>query len=116
MIEDYYRWLKINEKYLIAYIPEKLSYYRWHDSNISKIKSDRIEIETQLLQLMFNPVKNITKRLRLFLLKQFFYQKNLKDEMFTINRNRPMTVKQITFYLKHQLSLIAYKFITNTKL
>lgn len=36
IIEDYYRWLKINEKYLIAYIPEKLSYYRWHDSNISK--------------------------------------------------------------------------------
>lgn len=107
IIEDYYRWLKINEKYFIAYVPEKLTYYRWHDSNISKVKSDRIEIETQLLQLMFNQSKTLKSKINLFLLRRFFHQKNLKDEMFTINRN--LSFKQIIFYLKYQLPLIGFK-------
>lgn len=109
IIEDYYRWLKINEKYWIAYIPEKLTYYRWHDSNISKIKSDRIEIETRLLQLMFTKSKTLKSKVNHFLLSRFFHQKNLKDEMFTINRNRPFTFNQILFYLKYQLTLIGFK-------
>lgn len=109
IIEDYYRWLKINEKYLIAYIPEKLTYYRWHDSNISKIKSDRIEIETKLLQLMFTKSRTLKSKVNLFLLSRFFHQKNLKDEMFIINRNRPFTFNQILFYLKYQLPLIGFK-------
>lgn len=62
IVEDYYRWLKINEKYLIAYIPEKLAYYRQHINNISKLKADRIETEDVILKLIFDK-KGIAKRI-----------------------------------------------------
>ena len=42
LVEDYFRWLKISEKYFIAYVSEKLAYYRLHNDNISKTKEERI--------------------------------------------------------------------------
>lgn len=112
LIEDYYRWLKINEKYWIAYIPEKLAYYRWHHTNISNKKSDRIFIETQLLQLLFRHNRSFKDKVSLYLLQRFFQQKDLTDEMFTINRNLPPKYSQVVYLLKYQLPLIAYKIIS----
>lgn len=54
LAEDYYRWLKINEKYFIAYIDEKLAYYRLHGENISIARQSKLEEEALQLQMMFD--------------------------------------------------------------
>ena len=54
IIEDYYRWLKISQLYKVAYVPEKLAFYRLHDSNISKLKADKIKNEDIFLKIMFD--------------------------------------------------------------
>ncbi|MBQ0151497.1 MAG: glycosyltransferase, partial [Chryseobacterium sp.] len=54
LAEDYYRWLMINNKYLIAYIPKKLAYYRLHENNISKLKAEKIEQENLILKMLFD--------------------------------------------------------------
>lgn len=54
LIEDYDRWLRINEKYLFVLIPENLAYYRRHDENISKIKARIIFLEETLLKIKYD--------------------------------------------------------------
>jgi alpha-1,3-rhamnosyltransferase len=54
IVEDYHRWLMINEIYLIAYVPEKLSFYRFHANNISSKEATRIKEEALELQMLFD--------------------------------------------------------------
>lgn len=54
IIEDFDRWLRINEKYLITYIPEKLVYYRWHEGSISALKWTQIRAEGLMLKMKFD--------------------------------------------------------------
>ncbi len=53
-LEDYYKWLQINERYYIGYVSEKLCYYRLHNENISKKKAQQIADETLILNIMFD--------------------------------------------------------------
>lgn len=41
--EDYELWTRVVEKYKVENIPQHLTYYRWHDSNISKTKKDLLD-------------------------------------------------------------------------
>ncbi|MEY8758573.1 glycosyltransferase family 2 protein [Chryseobacterium tongliaoense] len=55
LLEDYDKWLKINENYFFAFIPENLAYYRRHEENISKIKARLVFVEEILLKLKYDP-------------------------------------------------------------
>ncbi len=64
---DYDLWVRIAQQYKIANIPEALSFYRIHDSNISQLPSSNVREETgeiykyQLSQLDIVPtVKELT--------------------------------------------------------
>lgn len=62
LIEDYDRWLRINKKYFIDFIPENLAYHRKHGENISKIKERIVFVEEILLRLKYDTsLENKTK-------------------------------------------------------
>lgn len=62
LIEDYDRWLRINENYFIDFIPENLAYHRKHGENISKIKERIVFVEEILLRLKYDHnLENKTK-------------------------------------------------------
>lgn len=54
LIEDYDRWLRINENYFFDFVPEKLSYHRKHGENISEINKRIVFIEEILLRLKYD--------------------------------------------------------------
>lgn len=54
LLEDYDRWLRINEKYFIDFIPENLAYHRKHGENISEIKKRIVFVEEILLRLKYD--------------------------------------------------------------
>lgn len=109
IIEDYYRWLKISEKYLIAYIPQKLAYYRLHEDNISKIKAERIEKEAALLQMMFDK-KGIAKAsINTTTQKYYFSGEKLSEEYLNAFRAYPFHLKRLDFAIKNKLPIFLYK-------
>lgn len=62
LIEDYDRWLRINQNYFIDFVPENLAYHRKHGENISKIKERIVFVEEILLRLKYdNDLENKTK-------------------------------------------------------
>lgn len=109
IIEDYYRWLKVSQKYLIAYIPEKLAYYRLHTDNISKVKADRIEMEAALLQMMFD--KKGVSRGSINYITQKLYQSGtqLPDEYINAYHTYPFRSKKLDFAVKKKLPVSLYK-------
>lgn len=109
IIEDYYRWLKISEKYLITYIPEKLAYYRLHDENISKLKAERIEREAALLQMMFDK-KGISKgSVNSIAQKYYLERKKLPEEFFTAYQAYPFHLKRLIFSIQNNVPPFLYK-------
>ncbi|SDQ35369.1 alpha-1,3-rhamnosyltransferase [Chryseobacterium soldanellicola] len=54
LIEDYDRWLRINENYFIDFVPENLAYHRKHEENISKLKERIVFVEEILLRLKYD--------------------------------------------------------------
>lgn len=109
IIEDYYRWLKVSQKYLIAYIPEKLAYYRLHTDNISKVKADRIEMEAALLQMMFD--KKGVSRGSINYITQKLYQSGaqLPEEYINAYHAYPFRSKKLDFAVKKKLPVSLYK-------
>lgn len=71
LTEDYYRWLKIAEKYLIGYIPEKLAYYRFHDSNISKHKQQLVEEDSFILSMRFDKTGYNKTNINAYIIQRF---------------------------------------------
>lgn len=62
LLEDYDKWLQINENYFFAFIPENLAYYRKHEENISTLKARRVFVEEILLRLKYDSLlENKTK-------------------------------------------------------
>ena len=80
LIEDYFRWLKINEKYFIAYIPEKLSYYRIHSNNISSAKADRIDIEGNWLTMLFDKDGANKNEINHYVLTRYLNKHNIPSD------------------------------------
>ncbi|MGU3374197.1 glycosyltransferase family 2 protein [Chryseobacterium sp. M5A1_1a] len=111
IIEDYYRWLKISEKYLIAYIPEKLAYYRLHEENISKVKAERIEKEAALLQMMFDKKGIAKKSINTTIEKFYFSGTELSEEYLTSYRAYPFHLKKLDFAIKKKLPILLYKIL-----
>lgn len=111
LIEDYYRWLKISEKYLIAYIPEKLAYYRLHEENISKVKAERIEKEAALLQMMFDKKGVAKDSITTTIEKCYFSGAELSEEFLNAYRAYPFHLKKLDFAIKKKLPVPLYKIL-----
>ncbi|WP_250253734.1 glycosyltransferase [Chryseobacterium sp. Marseille-Q3244] len=111
IIEDYYRWLKVSQKYLIAYIPKKLAYYRLHADNISKVKADRIEMEAATLQMMFD--KKGVSRGSINHITQKLYQSGnqLPEEYINAYHAYPFRSKKLDFAIKKNLPVSLYKIL-----
>ncbi|HFK5507369.1 glycosyltransferase family 2 protein [Elizabethkingia anophelis] len=109
LIEDYYRWLKINEKYLIAYIPEKLAFYRMHDTNISKLKADRIKKEDIFLKLIFDKYGIARYVIRDYLIMERIKKNNIDLNILQEYRKYPFRDKILTLSLYFNLPALGYK-------
>lgn len=112
IVEDYYRWLQINEKYLIAYIPEKLSYYRWHETNISKTKTERIDIETVMIQMIFDHQGIVKSRINDFMYHRYLKRKNIPPEMFSLYQKYPFHIKRLVMCIQNNLPPIIYRIVS----
>ncbi|WP_051890957.1 glycosyltransferase family 2 protein [Chryseobacterium sp. JM1] len=110
-VEDYYRWLKINEKYLTAYVPEKLAYYRLHPENISKVKEEKIHIETILLQMMFDKEGVAKERINGQTQKFYLTGKTLPPEYREVYSKYPFHIKRLSFALNKRLPVVLYKLL-----
>ncbi|MFP3832288.1 glycosyltransferase family 2 protein [Chryseobacterium sp. SIMBA_028] len=111
IIEDYYRWLKISQKYLIAYIPEKLAYYRLHEENISKVKAEKIEKEAALLQMLFDKKGIAKSSINTAIEKFYFSGTELSEEYLTSYRAYPFHLKKLDFAIKKNLPVPLYKIL-----
>lgn len=110
IVEDYYRWLKVNEKYLIAYIPEKLAYYRRHAENISKVKAEKIEMETILLQMMFDKDGSVKEKINSRTHRYYLFGK-LFDEYSNAYHQYPFRTKRLDIAIRNNFPTLFYKII-----
>lgn len=110
IVEDYYRWLKINEIYLITYIQEKLAYYRQHDSNISKTKKERIQNEDITLKIMFDKKGDAKEIINLSIFKKYRENQKFTSELISFYKSYPFKIKRLSFAIKNKIPFSIYKF------
>ncbi len=111
IVEDYYRWLMINEKYLIGYIPQKLYYYRLHDNNLSVVKKERIAQEGITLSIRFDKKGVAHNRVNSFIQERYIQKQEISPELFEAYTAYPYKNKILYFFLKNKLPIIGYKLI-----
>lgn len=87
LVEDFYRWLKINEKYYIAYVAEKLAFYRLHPTNISALKQNIVEEDVYILKMLFD---------------QGLYHQEIKSYVFNRYLNADVTPRLLAYYRNYQ--------------
>lgn len=112
LVEDYYRWLTISEKYLFAYIPEKLSYYRFHDENISNTKAERISMETLMLQMIFDKSGLVKNRINGFVQKQYLSGKKIPKDFLNQYCLYPFHIKRLVYATRYSIPPVIYKLIS----
>lgn len=111
IVEDYYRWLKINEKYLIAYLPEKLAYYRLHAENISKTKEERITMEDKMLLMMFDHDGIVKDKINYYLQDIYVMKKNIPKDLSQVYNSYPFRRKVLSFCIQYNIPPIIFKII-----
>lgn len=111
IVEDYFRWLKISEKYLIAYIPQKLAYYRMHPENISKLKAEKIQLETTLLQMMYDKEGIIKDRINGYTHRYFLSGKKMDEEYIAAYHLYPFRRKRLDMAIQNNLPALLYKIL-----
>ena len=111
IVEDYYRWLKINEKYFIAYIPEKLSYYRLHAENISKTKKERISMEDKMLLIMFDHDGTVKNKINYYFHDIYVMQKKIPKDALQLYIKYPFRRKILSFCIKYRVPPLFFKII-----
>jgi cellulose synthase/poly-beta-1,6-N-acetylglucosamine synthase-like glycosyltransferase len=113
IVEDYYRWLKISEKYLIGYLPEKLAYYRLHSGNISKTKLEKINLETLILQMMFDKNGVAKNRINDRTQNYYFTGEKLPANYIATYNAYPFHIKRLGLAMKYKVPVSVYKFLNN---
>ncbi|MBK1894416.1 glycosyltransferase family 2 protein [Chryseobacterium paridis] len=109
--EDYFRWLKINALYYIAYIPQKLAYYRIHESNLSSSKKERIDIETLILQMMFDKDGDVKDKLNGITQKQYIAGEKMSLQYIEAYKKYPFNIKRLSIALQYKVPVFLYKFL-----
>lgn len=112
IVEDYQKWLQINQKYYIAYIPQKLCYYRLHDSNISKARAARIEVEDFYLKIKYDEDGDnkyyINDRIQWLYSQNILSSEDLLREAFL---SYPFRNKSLAFCIKNRLSFLIFRIL-----
>ena len=96
LVEDYSRWLRINEKYWISYIPDKLSYYRLHENNVSGERDYIVKEEILMLKIIHDKFQLNRKYINSEIKKRIRYNQ-ISDRLFVcysnyIHRNRFLVI------------------------
>lgn len=112
LVEDYYRWLKISALYYIAYIPEKLAYYRIHGENISTSKKQRIDTETLILQMMFDKNGDAKDKINDRTQKSYFTGEKISLEYIKAYQKYPYHIKRLKIAIQYKLPVSLYKFLS----
>lgn len=115
LAEDYYRWLKISEKYFIGYLPEKLAYYRLHGSNISKAKMEILDEENLLLQMLFDKEGELQKEIRKKMIWKYETSR-LTDRLIKSYAEYKWKDPQVGKCIQMKVPFFAYRIIKKLKL
>jgi len=111
LIEDYYRWLKINALYSTAYVPRKLAYYRLHDSNISSARKERIDEECLYLQMIFDKNGDI-KGIINYKIGKLYESNKLSDFLLTQFKEYPYKRRKLKLAVQYKIPAPLYKFLS----
>lgn len=111
LVEDYFRWLKISALYYIAYIPQKLAYYRIHDSNLSSSKKQRIDTETLILQMMFDKEGDVKNKINGITQKYYITGEKLSSQYTEAYKRYPFNIKRLNIALQYKIPVPLYKFL-----
>lgn len=109
LVEDYFRWLTFEEKYLIAFIPEKLAYYRFHEENISKTKMKRITIEAKMLQLIFDYDGIVKNNINDFIEGIYIRKENISDDLYHLYSNYAYHRKTLRFCIRYNIPPVFFR-------
>lgn len=108
IIEDYYKWLSISKKFNIAYLSEKLAFYRNHDSNISIKKEKRILEEDLILKIKFDDYGmnryELEDRIR-----YFYYRKNLTERIKLAYKSYNFKNRLLSFCINKNVPFLFYR-------
>lgn len=110
IVEDYYRWLKINEHYWIAYLPEKLCYYRMHTQNISKLKEEIVKEEDLIFRMLFDKIGVAKKDINDFF-RISYWKGNNNKKLIKHYNNYLFKDKILSFCLNLQLPFIVFRIL-----
>lgn len=108
IVEDYYKWLKISEKYSLAYIPEKLIFYRNHGSNLTFIKSKRINEEDLLLKITFDHEGLISNFIE-EAVRELYYKGLLTERICKSYKKYRNKDKLLSFCISNNLYFMIYR-------
>lgn len=108
LVEDYFRWLKISEKYFISYIPEKLAYYRLHNSNISKLKEEQIAQEEVMLSILFDKTGYNKERINAFVKQRYLKNAPIDYRLKSAYVSYRYSIKRLAFALRYKIPLFIF--------
>ncbi len=112
LVEDYQKWLQINEDYYIAYIPEKLCYYRQHINNISKSKAAKIAMEDLYLRIKYDKYgdskKHINDNIQFLYSKKMFLRETSLVQAFI---RYPFRNKTLGFCIENKLPFLYFRIL-----
>lgn len=109
LIEDFDRWLRINKKYWIAYIPEKLVYYRQHNTNVSALKLNRIRAEGLIVKMKHDE-EGLAKMVINSKVRSYFLEvSEVPGNLIEKYDSYPYHEKFLNFFMKNRLPKKLYK-------
>lgn len=110
LLEDYDKWLQINEKYFFAFIPEHLAYYRKHEENISTLKARVVFVEEILLRLQYDTELDNKSELNNSIKKIYITSTNKEELKETFKKYNQYKGKEpwLNFCLKYRLPIKLY--------
>lgn len=110
LLEDYDKWLKINETYFFAFIPEHLAYYRKHDENVSTLKSRVVFVEEILLRLQYDSELDNKTELNNSIKKIYLSSTSKEELKKTFEKYNQYKGKEpwLNFCLKYRLPIKLY--------
>ncbi|MBT2621805.1 MULTISPECIES: glycosyltransferase family 2 protein [Chryseobacterium] len=110
LLEDYDKWLQINEKHFFAFIPEHLAYYRKHEENISTLKARVVFVEEILLRLQYDTELDNKSELNNSVKKIYITSTNKKELKKTFEKYNQYKGKEpwLNFCLKYRLPIKLY--------
>lgn len=111
LVEDYQRWLKISEKYYVAYLPLKLAYYRSHSCNVSKAKEKMVSFDSTILQIMFDKKGLAKENVNNFIHRLYVTKVEIPQKLLHHYNGYPYRRKILNLCIQYNISPIIFRII-----